>query len=359
MRLKSAARSVPAAGAAFQQEARREFRDPYPEKIERLEAWARAGKNVLLRGDRGVGKTRIVQAVAEKLNLNLVYFSAPTLDPWADLVGVPVPQDGKLGFLRPDRVSQAEFLFLDELNRAHPRVQNAVFELIQFHSLNGERLPRLRTVWAAVNPPGGDYQVYDLDPALTDRFHAYLDLPYQPSPAFFYTRFDERIAQCLLEWWHADLNDDQRKKITPRRLEMLGEAHAEGLLTEDVLPFESSVPLHLLVRALGDAAYITYAEIVAHPQRFVRQVQEDLDMAQRLLHLLDVFSHDELYQVRELVLALPPEVLAALVRRHNTTYQKMLKAIRVREKNAGATAFARLLAERCPDPECLLREVPG
>src|SRR5206468_4153795 len=132
--------------------------DPFVSISARLEEYARVGKNVLLEGRRGVGKTSLVLEVARKLGLRLAYFSAPTLDPWADLVGVPVPQDGRLVFLRPAHVSEAEFLFLDELNRAHPKVQNAILELTLFRSLNGERLERLRTVWAAINPPDGEYQ---------------------------------------------------------------------------------------------------------------------------------------------------------------------------------------------------------
>src|ERR1043166_9712122 len=49
------------------------------------------GQNVLLEGPHGTGKSSLALGVAGKLGLRLKYFSAPTLDPFADLVGIPVP----------------------------------------------------------------------------------------------------------------------------------------------------------------------------------------------------------------------------------------------------------------------------
>ena len=40
----------------------------------------------------------------------------------------------------------------DELNRAKPKVRNAVMELIQFRSINGIKFNNLRMIWAAINP---------------------------------------------------------------------------------------------------------------------------------------------------------------------------------------------------------------
>ena len=144
-----------------------------------------AGLNILLEGPFGVGKSSIIFSVAEELGLRMKYFSASTLDPFADLVGVPVPvmedQTRRLIYVRPDYIQQAEILFFDELNRAHPKVLNAVFEIIQFHSINGETLPHLRSVIAAINPASAGYHVQELDPALLDRFHLHLHVAFEPN----------------------------------------------------------------------------------------------------------------------------------------------------------------------------------
>ena len=85
----------------------------------------------------------------------------------------------------------------DELNRAHLRVLNAVLEIIQFKSINGELLPNLKMVWAAINPPESDYQVEDLDPALVGRFHMYVKIKAFLDMDFLKTRMTEDIAKAL------------------------------------------------------------------------------------------------------------------------------------------------------------------
>lgn len=85
------------------------------------------GLNILLVGPPGGGKTSCLAQACKELDLRLAYFSAPTLDPFADLIGIPVPQksgdsyDG-IQFLRPKNVTQAEVMFFDELNRATSNV---------------------------------------------------------------------------------------------------------------------------------------------------------------------------------------------------------------------------------------------
>jgi MoxR-like ATPase len=164
----------------------------------------KAGLNVLLIGPRGKGKTAVALAVARASGLQLKYFSASTLDPFADLVGIPFPvTDGdrkRLEFVRPDSVNNAELLFFDELNRAHPRVLNAVFELIQFRSINGEPLPHLRSVIAAINPGNAGYQVSELDPGLVDRFHLYLVFDGNPERDWFIEQANTHYLREKGKW---------------------------------------------------------------------------------------------------------------------------------------------------------------
>ena len=66
-----------------------------------LEHAAINGFNVLLTGRHGVGKTALVNDVFNKLKWNWRYFSASTIDPWVDLVGIPQEVNGKLELIRP------------------------------------------------------------------------------------------------------------------------------------------------------------------------------------------------------------------------------------------------------------------
>ena len=217
--------------------------------------------SVLLEGPHGVGKTQMVRSEAERLGLNLKYYSAATLDPWADLVGVPVPTstnaaetDGArhLEFIRPRAVDSAQIIFFDELNRSHPRVQNAVMEILQFRTLNGESLPNLECVWAAINPPDdGYYDVTDLDPALTDRFAVHLAVSAVPSIDYYCEiGIPTNVASALVAWWHGDLDAELRRFISPRRLEYIGRNIGFGIDLRFCIPSGRRVPLANLTERL-------------------------------------------------------------------------------------------------------------
>lgn len=197
-------------------------------------------KNVLFVGPHGCGKTTMVIDAAREANVVLKYFSAATLDPWADLIGIPVPvgseENKHLKFIRPLDMDEAEMVFFDELNRSHPKVQNAVLEMIQFKSINGVPLPKLKMVWGAMNPAGGKYKVDELDVALEDRFHIHLEIKANPDVKYF-TRmdkvsgeqlFNEDEAGHLVSWWNG-LTKEAKAIVSPRRLEYFGTLIKDGI----------------------------------------------------------------------------------------------------------------------------------
>ena len=167
------------------------------------DSWYDNDLNVMLVGLHGVGKTAAVLDVVNRKGGALKYFSCSTMDPFTDLIGVPFARedaDGRehLKMVRPVEIDEAEILFFDEFNRADAKVHNALMEIIQFRSLNGERLPKLRMVWAAMNPPGGEYDVEELDPALIDRFDVFEDVAGRPSADYLASRgIKLPVAQAL------------------------------------------------------------------------------------------------------------------------------------------------------------------
>lgn len=212
------------------------------------------GFNVLLIGLHGTGKTETIKQLARDRGLKMKYYSCSTLDPYTDLVGVPTPRyfcpedrtwhkedvpcpdcGGKLveslKMVRPRDVDEAELIFFDEFNRADAKTQNAVFEIIQFKSINGEPLPNLKACWAAINPPDDEqnYQVEQLDPALLDRFDVYIEITPKPSVVYMSQHMPEPIARALKRWWDDHMNairqgskDAHSDYISPRRLEKIG-----------------------------------------------------------------------------------------------------------------------------------------
>lgn len=215
-----------------------------------LDFWIQNNYNVLFVGKAGVGKTSIVKSAFERAGLSWKYFSASTMDPWVDLVGVPrekTDENGNtyLDLLRPKEFQDdtIEAIFLDEYNRSHKKVRNAVMELIQFKSINGKKFNRLRIVWAAINPADDEDDAYDvepLDPAQEDRFHIKVDIPYLPDVKYFTDRYGRMSAKAAIEWWK-ELPKPVKNQISPRRLDYALDIHSKGGDLNYVLPHGSNV----------------------------------------------------------------------------------------------------------------------
>lgn len=170
--------------------------------------------------------TETVRELAGSLGLKVKSFSCSTLDPYTDLVGVPVPTevDGRmvLKMVRPVDIDDADVIFFDELNRARPEVLDAVLEITQNGTINGEPLPNLKCCWGAMNPPNGDYKVDELDPALMDRFDAYIEFTPRPSVAYMAQHMPKAVAQALKSWWDDHNREKREHYISPRRLHKIG-----------------------------------------------------------------------------------------------------------------------------------------
>ena len=241
---------------------------------------------VIVVGDSGVGKTYLIKKAADKYGLKLAIFTGPTMDPFVDLIGIPsvvddtspkkemIPADQfpelsdthgkefetlpvkkqKLEFIRSLNLSEANVLFLDEVNRAPMATQNAVFELVQDRKINGVPLPNLKAVWMAINPPRAELvrKVQELEDALQGRIHEiirYQAKPkvhhylgkevagdkYNPKTKQFtnvHGKLSEGIVRGVLKWWYqyikgkTDTGADGIKIplqdiITPRVLEYI------------------------------------------------------------------------------------------------------------------------------------------
>ena len=188
-----------------------------------------AGRNVMLYGPAGTGKTAIGKLGTQKAGFNLSYYSAAMLDPYIDLIGVPhvyldEEQKRRLAMVKPDDILNAEVLFVDELNRGAVPTLNALFEAIQFHTINGTPLPNLKAVITAINPPEKGYRGNsELDTALVDRFDKFYEVPNIASREFFGKRFGDDMGKALVEF-HSKHDHEKGGYISPRRLEKIGEA---------------------------------------------------------------------------------------------------------------------------------------
>lgn len=288
---------------------------------EKLALYAKHSLNVLMLGYHGIGKTTVCMNIAKQLNLNFKYYSASTLDPFADIVGIPVPdkEKGTLEFYRPKDLENAEFLLFDELNRAHPRVLNAILEIVQFKRVNGIPLPNLKMVWAAMNPPGENYQVEELDPALVDRFHCYISMPSELHLPYLSSVLGPDIANLMKAWWETKLDESQRRVFTPRRVEYVGKMIKLDLPWRDSIPQGHAFPLDDLQKAIkklkhnvdviDDDLAPTKENILAKTTYFIKKVKESSRLYPILANVLKGFDEDDYFAVRDLLELLPIDLV--------------------------------------------------
>jgi len=191
------------------------------------------GLNILISGPLGTGKTAILTEAANQLGYKVKYYSTATLDPYTDLVGIPVPnkETKTVEFYRPRDLDEAEIVIMDEFNRADDRTRNTLFEIIQFGTINGEPLPNLKAVAAAINPNDGSYTVDDIDPALLDRFDVFLDSTPSIDAGYFSKKYGTDVARVVKSLWeeynnsykNAVKNNVAKKAVylSPRRMDMM------------------------------------------------------------------------------------------------------------------------------------------
>ncbi len=154
------------------------------EVVEQVLATLLAGGHALLVGLPGLGKTRLVEALARVMGLEggRVQFT-PDLMP-ADILGAEVLEEGRDGsrafrFL-PGPVF-CQLLLADEINRASPRTQSALLQAMQEQQVTiaGEAhaLPQPFHVLATQNPLEQE-GTYPLPEAQLDRFLMQIDVAY-------------------------------------------------------------------------------------------------------------------------------------------------------------------------------------
>jgi hypothetical protein len=250
--------------------------------INNLKRYLALNFNVLFTGKHGVGKTSILSKTFEDEGIKWKYFSAATMDPWTELVGIPENVNGELEFIRPKSLDEYDAIFFDELNRAPDKVLNAIMELIQFKSINGRKFPKLRVVWAAINPPDEEdtYKVNTLDPAQLDRFQVQIEIPYELDTSYFKSKYG-KMAEFFCQWWK-ELPDDIKTLVSPRRLEYAMIAQQSDCRLEDFLPAKSNVKkLRLSLKSLGFIEQLTSIEAQNVPNFLsnVNNVTKLLDFA--------------------------------------------------------------------------------
>jgi hypothetical protein len=127
---------------------------------------------VFIHGSPGIGKSYIVNDIAEKKKLELVDVRLSQMDP-VDLRGVPAIKEDQTVWMPPvffpkDEESEG-ILFLDELNSAPPSVQAAIYQLVLNRRMGEYALPEGWRIVCAGNRISDRGVVFKLPTPLANR----------------------------------------------------------------------------------------------------------------------------------------------------------------------------------------------
>ena len=151
------------------------------EVIFKLVAALLSGGHVLIEDVPGVGKTRLVTALSESVNGSCSRIQVtPDLMP-SDITGFTMinPKTGETEF-RPG-AAMCNFLLADEINRASPKAQSALLEIMEELQISADgatyKLPVPFMALATQNPVE-TYGTYHLPEAQMDRFMMKISVGY-------------------------------------------------------------------------------------------------------------------------------------------------------------------------------------
>jgi hypothetical protein len=190
---------------------------------EKFSFWLKTEQSVLLIGRVGTGKTSMIrEGFADnglKLGEQVAYYSPHE----RNFVGDPY---------------EAKVILFDELNDKD--AQLAAMEI--FKGLWQGKPIKTKSVWGSfslVFAEDGEVECYP-DNLLLDRFSVNVEVPNRPSYDYFEKKYGDKLAKVVIEWWD-ELPDEEKKKVSPRRLDYTLTIRQQKGDMRDVLPITSNV----------------------------------------------------------------------------------------------------------------------
>ena len=165
-----------------------------------------AGIPTILWGGPGEGKTSVVTATAEALDLHLEVVLASVREP-TDFAGLPVVNNGRVSLAPPDwaqRLVEAgangtrPAVFFDEVSCAAPATQAALLRVCCDRVVGDLALPKDTVILAAANPASVAADGWELAPPMANRFcHLEWRLPAEVVAAGFLEGWPDPVIPVL------------------------------------------------------------------------------------------------------------------------------------------------------------------
>lgn len=179
-------------------------------------------------GNPGVGKSSLVQQIADEKNMLFIDLRLSLLDP-TDLRGIPFFESdekkavwAKPEFLPDTNSKENGILFLDEINSAPPTIQAAAYQLILDRKIGEYILPENFAIIAAGNYESDRGVTYRMPTPLANRFvHLNFDLDFDSWKIWaFSANIDKKIISYLSykpsDLFVFDPKSSQKSFATPR-----------------------------------------------------------------------------------------------------------------------------------------------
>ena len=237
---------------------------------------------LLLIGAHGTAKSALLNRIAAALALEHRHYNASLIS-FDDLLGYPIPNAERTGltYLRTDGdLWNAESVFLDEISRCRPEVQNKLFAIVHEKRVQGLPLTRLRFRWAAMNPPateswdpandGDDTYAgsLPLDVALADRFPYVLAVPQlRDLPR------DDRLALITTG------GDDPTPEATRALVQVIGATRAALTDRDHALETWAAEYVEALIEPLREAGFAISGRRAGYLCRNIRSIRAAADSA--------------------------------------------------------------------------------
>ncbi len=236
-------------------------------------------------GTHGIGKTEMVNQIANTLGYQWAYIAPAQFEEMGDLVGMPSVENGRTIFSSPDWVPTEEgpgILLIDDVNRADDRILRGIMQLLQNYELVSWKLPKFWQIVLTANPDGGDYSVTPMDNAMLTRM-MHITMNFDPKAWAVWAEKSGVDSRCInFVLTYPEIAHGQQ--TTPRSLVQFFQS------IESIKNFSEELPL---IQMLGSSC-LDEATIVSFIS-FVQQNLSELVKPEQILKTKnfenDVYKH--------------------------------------------------------------------